>query len=156
MSAQFVVARFPSVTHRAAVDWLRAVEDILSVHAGELVASVSTETLTGPVAGWRLTSDNHREIARGALLFASERSARDHAVRLQENVAGLLVHAAVEPRLRTTGWFATYHGELVMVGARRYENRSVARNAGALAVRLIAAMALPPGAIGVPSPEFAL
>ncbi|MDQ1129045.1 hypothetical protein [Microbacterium sp. SORGH_AS_0888] len=149
MSAQFVVARFPSDTHRAAIDWLRAVDDIVSVHGGDLIVATRGEPPSGAVAGWRLMSDNHREIARGAALFASERLAQAHAVRVRENVAGLAVHAAVEPRLRTTGWFATHDDELVMVGARRYENRSVARNAGALALRLIAAMAVPPGSIGV-------
>jgi len=141
MAAQLVYARFPARAHRAALDWMRAVDDVLSVHAPDLGVVSIAEPVDGAVVGWRLVSDNHREIARGCRFFASERAARSETASLVSAAADLVVHAAIEPRLRTTGWFVTRGDQLVMIGARRYENRSVARGSGALAVRLLSEMA---------------
>jgi len=160
MSAQLVYARFPSPAHRAARDWMRAVDDVCDNHGGDLSARPESAGPAGPIAAWRLVSDNHREIARGCRFFATERLARADAAVLLRHAPDLAVHPSVEPRLRTTGWFVTLDRRLVMIGARRYENRSVARNAGALAVRLLAEMArdAADGAAGRerPAPEFAL
>ncbi|MDF2492878.1 MAG: hypothetical protein K0Q58_1456 [Microbacterium sp.] len=106
-------------------------------------------------------SDNHRELARSCGLYPSEAAARDAAAGLLRRAAEIVVHSAPEPRMRTTGWFATIDDELVMLHARRYENRSVARNAGLLAARLVSGIAVARdgdagGDLERAAPEFAL
>jgi hypothetical protein len=75
-------------------------------------------------------------------------------------VPELVVPAAPGPRIRSTGWFVTRGGEVAMMGARRYENRSTALNAGALAIRLLGQLADAAAAGEDPvdrsTPEFAL
>jgi hypothetical protein len=141
MSAHFLYARFPTSQHRTAIDWMRTAADVLALHAEHVRVEASGGMHAGPVVGWRLMSDNHRELARSSELFPSEQDARAAAGRLLRRAADLVVHSAPEPRMRTTGWFATIDAELVMLHARRYENRSVARNAGQLAARLVAGLA---------------
>jgi|EndMetStandDraft_8_1072994.scaffolds.fasta_scaffold57775_2 hypothetical protein len=141
MSAHFLYARFPTSEHRTALDWMRTADDVLALHAEHVRAEPADTAHRGPVVGWRLMSDNHRELARSCGLFASEGLARANAGRLLRRADDLVVHSAPEPRMRTTGWFATIDAELVMLHARRYENRSVARNAGLLAARLVVGLA---------------
>jgi hypothetical protein len=141
MSAQIVFARFPARSHRGAGDWLRAVNDVLAVHGSDLAGAVTVPEESGPVVGWRLVSDNHREIGRGSRLVGSEHSALADARALLHRAGDLVVQCTSDPRPRTTGWFVTLDGELVMISARRYENRTVARNAGALSVRLMVDLA---------------
>ncbi len=140
MSAHFLYARFPTAQHRTALDWMRAADDVIALHAERVRAEPVDASHHGPVVGWRLMSDNHRELARSCGLFPGETLARADAGRLLRRAADVAVHSAPEPRMRTTGWFATIDDELVMLHARRYENRSVARNAGLLAARLVLAL----------------
>ncbi|WP_438353966.1 hypothetical protein [Microbacterium sp. CJ88] len=143
MTARFLYARFPTAEQRAAVDWLHTVAEVASGYAGSATVRMpAVQPLpSGPVVAWRLVSDNRREIARGCRLFASERDAHADITPLLREVRSLVVHAAPGPRIRSTGWFVTRDGELAMMGARRYENRSTALNAGALALRLLAQLA---------------
>ncbi|MBZ4488650.1 hypothetical protein LQ938_05405 [Microbacterium sp. cx-55] len=162
MSAHFLYARFPTLQHRTALDWMRTASEVLALHAERVHLHTIDAAHAGPVVGWRLMSDNHRELARSCGLYPSERGAHDAAGELLTRAADIIVHSAPEPRVRTTGWFATVDDELVMLHARRYENRSVARNAGQLAARLVSAMAVTAreGATGGDlersAPEFAL
>jgi hypothetical protein len=137
MSARFVYAFFPSASHRAVQHWMREVDDVRAVHGRDMAAPDADLAPAGPVAAWRLVSDNHREIARACRFYPSESQAREDAAALRLRVHELSVHPSVEPRLRSSGWFATLDRRLVMMGARRYESRSVTRNAAALAVRLL-------------------
>ena len=136
MAAHLLFACFPAPSDRAAREWMRAVDDVVASHEGELATSRDSGT-PEPAVGWRLMSDNHREIARACRFFASESRARADAAALLGRTADLVVHPWRQPRVRTTGWFVTLDRDLAMIGARRYENRSLARNAGALAVRLL-------------------
>lgn len=158
MAAHFQLARFPSVQRRGAADWLRAVDDVLALHGEDVVHRPASAVHGGAVVGWRLLSENHRELARGPRLTATERDARADVARVLRGAHALTVYAAPEPRLRTTGWFAVVDGELAFAGARRYENKSVARNAGALVVRLLREMAadIDPATQVEAAPEFAL
>ncbi len=140
MPAHFLYARFPAAGHRAALDWMRAVDDAVAAHPAVHV-SHADERHAGPVVGWRLVSENNREIARGCVLHPNEQFARAETGALLRVHGELVVHAAPALRARSTGWLATYGDALVMTGARRYENRSAARSAGELAVRLLGAMA---------------
>ncbi|KAA9110988.1 hypothetical protein [Microbacterium rhizomatis] len=140
MTAHFLFARFHSPDQRAAVDWLRNAEDIVADHSG-VRAPESDRSLAGPVLAWRLVSDNQREIARGCRLYRHERAAMADIAALLQSQPELEVRAATAARVRSTGWFVTRADELVMMSARRYENRSAARKAGALALRLIGELA---------------
>lgn len=140
MPAHFLYARFPERSHRAAVDWLRAVADVLAMHGDSVRVTDAAAPVSGTVVGWRLLTENHRELGRSARLAASEAAARADVARLIGVAHRLNVRSDPEPGLRTTGWFVVLDEEIIMIGARRYENRSVARNAGALAVRLLVAM----------------
>lgn len=140
MPAHFLYARFPARSHRAAVDWLRAVDDVLALHGESVRVAGGPTPADATVVGWRLLTENHRELGRSARLSASEAAARADVARLVGVAHRLSVRSDPEPGLRTTGWFVVLDEEIIMIGARRYENRSVARNAGALAVRLLVAM----------------
>ncbi|UIN29609.1 hypothetical protein [Microbacterium binotii] len=140
MPAHFLYARFPERSHRSAVDWLRAVADVLAMHGDSVRVTDAAAPVAGTVVGWRLLTENHRELGRSAQLAASEAAARADVARLIGVAHRLNVRSDPEPGLRTTGWFVVLDEEIIMIGARRYENRSVARNAGALAVRLLVAM----------------
>ncbi|WP_243227247.1 hypothetical protein [Microbacterium sp. CIAB417] len=140
MPAHFLYARFPARSHRAAADWLRSIEDVLALHGDTIRVAAGVRNTAGAVIGWRLLTENHRELGRSAWLAAAEDAARADVARIVRSADRLVVHSDPEPGMRTTGWFVVLDGELIMIGARRYENRSVARNAGQLAVRLLVAM----------------
>ncbi|WP_375384979.1 hypothetical protein [uncultured Microbacterium sp.] len=140
MTAHFLFARFHSPDQRAAVDWLRSAHDIVADHTG-VRAPQNDGPLTGPVLAWRLVSDNQREIARGCRLYPHERAALTDIGLLLKSQSEFEVRAATAARVRSTGWFVTRGEELVMMSARRYENRSAARKAGALALRLVGELA---------------
>jgi hypothetical protein len=162
MPAHFLYARFPTLQHRTALDWMRTASEVLALHAERVHLETIDPEHLGPVVGWRLMSDNHRELARSCGLYPSEQGAREAAGLLLTRASDVVVHSAPEPRMRTTGWFATIDDELVMLHARRYENRSVARNAGQLAARLVSGLASaardgePGGELERVAPEFAL
>ncbi len=143
MSARFFFARFTSAQQRAAVDWLRAVNELAPRHVGATTMSAASSVLPpdGSVVAWRMVSDNRREIARSCRLFASERDARADISPLFHGASELIVHASPAPRLRSTGWFVTLGPDVRMISARRYESRVTALNAGALAVRLLTTIA---------------
>lgn len=136
----FLYARFPTAQDRTAVEWMRVVDDVVMTFPA-LRTQRPDARHTGPVLAWRLLSENNREIARGGVLFATEGLARADTDRLMRAHRDLIVHPAPALHIRGTGWFATLGDELVMMSARRYENRSAARGAGALAVRLVSEMA---------------
>lgn len=144
MVAQVHYVRFPSTQDRVAQEWLRATQLIIESGASAVVTPSTERGRAGSVVGWRLVSDNHREIARGSRLHPSERAAGFDAATLARRAAELVVHAARQHQTRTSRWFATLDEEIVLVGSRAYENRVTARNAGALAVRSLAAI----GALG--------
>jgi hypothetical protein len=140
MPAHFLYARFPARSHRPAADWMRAVDDAAAMHRDRYRVAPCEGGPGDAVSGWRLLTENHRELGRGTRFAVSEAAIRDDIHRIVRAADGLIVWATPETGLRTTGWFAVLDDEIVMIGARRYENRSVARNAGALAVRLLQAM----------------
>lgn len=140
MPAHFLYARFPARSHRSAADWMRAVDDAVAMHGDRYRVARFEEGVGEAVSGWRLLTENHRELGRGTRFAASEAVIREDIRRIVRAADQLIVSASPETGLRTTGWFAVLEDEIVMIGARRYENRSVARNAGALAVRLLQGM----------------
>lgn len=150
MSARFLYARFPADDPKAAVDWMRTVDEFALGFA-----AAPTERRphpVGPVLSWRLVSDNRREIARGCRLFPGERQVQADIDRLLRAVDELEVHAAPAPRLRNHGWFVTRADAMVMMGARRYEKRSAAEQAAALTIRALRELAELAGAAGTTAP----
>ena len=71
MPAHFLYARFPARSHRAAVDWLRAVDDVLALHGESVRVADGATPADATVVGWRLLTENHRELGRSARLSAS-------------------------------------------------------------------------------------
>ena len=151
MPARFLYARFVSGTQKAAVDWNHTVDEFARVYAGAAPErTVERVAMTpGPAVTWRLVSENRREIARACRLFTAEQHVRADIARLLRGIGALQVHTAPAPRLRSTGWFVTHEGALVMMGSRRYEKRSAAEQAAALAVRAITEIAT----TGMPGPD---
>lgn len=143
MPARFLYARFVSGTQKAAVDWNHTVEEFARVYtAGAHDRTFERSPLpAGPAVTWRLVSENRREIARACRLYTAEQQVRADIARLLRGLGELQVHSAPAPRLRSTGWFVTHDGVLVMMGARRYEKRSAAEQAAALALRAIGEIA---------------
>ncbi len=146
MAAQVHYVRFPSTHDRVAIDWVRATQLIVDSGTTVVVTPPADRGGAGAVVGWRLVSDNHREIARGSRLHPSERAAGFEAATLARAAQELVVHAARQHMTRTSRWFATLDNLVVLVGSRAYENRVTARNAGALAVRSLAALGALPAA----------
>lgn len=144
MSARLLYAHFPAATHKAALEWMRVAAEIAAGRPGVGPFLTGQETLpaAAPAVAWRLVSENRREIARGCRLLPDERSARGDLARLLRRAPGFEIHTNPAPRLRSTGWFVSAGGALVMMGARRYEKRSAAESAAALAVRLMSELAV--------------
>lgn len=128
---------FASVQDAGAREWQRAARALLDSIPSSATSPTATEP-TGPVCGWRLVSDNHRDIARSPAFSANEESARREAARIARRASSLVLRVAPVPLVRSTQWFATLDDEFVLVGSRGYENRATARNAGALAIRSLA------------------
>ena len=143
MSARILYAQFSSASHHAAADWLRAVRDLSGGASGTPMFWTSQKELSrmAPAVSWRLVSENRREISRGSILFADESEVRADIAQLLRRARELEVHTSPAPRLRSTGWFVSHGSELVMIGARRYEKRSTAESAAALAVRRLIELA---------------
>lgn len=143
MSAHFLHARFGVDGHRAAADWLRTVEDLALDHDGLRAVRAPERVAFGaaPLLGWRLVSDNRREIARSCRLFTDEQALAANIRALVRDVEQLVVQTTHASRARGIGWFATCDGLLVMMGARRYEKRSGAENASELAMGALRAVA---------------
>ncbi|WP_288452984.1 hypothetical protein, partial [uncultured Microbacterium sp.] len=87
MVAQVHYVRFPSTQDRVAQEWLRATQLIIESGASAVVTSSTERGRAGSVVGWRLVSDNHREIARGSRLHPSERAAGFDAATLARRAA---------------------------------------------------------------------
>lgn len=138
MAAQVHYVRFASTQDRVAQEWLRATQLIVESGTSALVTPPPDRGRAGSVVGWRLVSENHREIARGSRLHPSDRAAGFDAATLARRATELIVHAARQHQTRTSRWFAVLDDDIVLVGSRAYENRVTARNAGALAVRSLA------------------
>lgn len=144
MPARFLYARFAAGNQKSALDWVRTVDELALVFAASTEAAPShrEQRTSDPLVTWRLVSENRREIARGCRLFRSEAPVHADILRLLRSVDELDVHTAPAPRLRSTGWFVTHGADLVMMGARRYEKRSAAEQAAALALRAVRELAL--------------
>ncbi len=139
MSAHFQHARFGAEGHRAAADWLRTVDELALDHDGLRAVRAPERVALGgaPLLGWRLVSDNRREIARSCRLFTDEETISAEIRGLVRDVEHLFVQTTRTPRVRGIGWFATREGVLVMMGARHYEKRSGAERASELAMRAL-------------------
>lgn len=147
MSARLLYAHFPAATHPSALEWMRVVAEIAAGRPGVGPFLTGQDVLPpAPAVAWRLVSENRREIARGCRLFADEAAARADLAVLLRDAAAFEIHTNPAPRLRSTGWFVSSGGALVMMGARRYEKRSAAESAAVLAVRLMRELA----AVGEP------
>lgn len=144
MSARLLYAHFPAASHKAALEWMRVATEIAAGRPGVGPFLVGQQALSAaaPAVAWRLVSENRREIARGCRIFPDEPSARADLARLLRAAASFDVHTSPAPRLRSTGWFVSAGDVLVMMGARRYEKRSAAESAAALAVRLLQELAV--------------
>lgn len=143
MSARLLYAHFPAASHRSALEWMRVVAEIASGHPGVGPFASGQEPLPAlePAVAWRLVSENRREIARGCRVFTDEGAGRIDLAQLLRAASTFEIHTSPAPRLRSTGWFVSARGSLVMMGARRYEKRSAAESAAALAVRLMQELA---------------
>lgn len=144
MSARLLYAHFPAASHKSALEWMRVVAEIAAGHPGVGPFSSGQEPLPAvePAVAWRLVSENRREIARGCRVFTDEAVARADLARVLRATATFEIHTNPAPRLRSTGWFVSARGSLVMMGARRYEKRSAAESAAALALRLMQELAV--------------
>lgn len=131
--AHFVLAQFPAPYSRHAFEWIEATKEIaVSIGAEPPVAGSR-----GMLVGWRLVTENNRELARSYLLRADEADTKRDAQRLRAHAHGLDLQVVVTANLRGAGWCGLLDGVPVVVGARRYENRSAARGAAELARRLL-------------------
>ncbi|MFH8249526.1 hypothetical protein ACH3VR_04065 [Microbacterium sp. B2969] len=128
MAAPSVVfAHFGASTDRALLAWRRASRAVFEAHAG-----AAPDESAGEQAGrvyWQLVAPNHREMARSTLLHASESDARAHAATLVRRASGLTCHTFVAPAVRSIGWYLVDDDAPVVMGARWYESRTVAREA---------------------------
>lgn len=143
MSARLLYAHFPAASHKTALEWMRVVAEIAAGHPGVGPFASGQESLPAvePAVAWRLVSENRREIARGCRVFTDEAVACADLAQVLRAASTFEIHTNPAPRLRSTGWFVSARGSLVMMGARRYEKRSAAESAAALAVRLMQELA---------------
>jgi hypothetical protein len=142
MSARLLYAHFPAASHRSALEWMRVVAEIASGHPGVGPFASGQEPLPAlePAVAWRLVSENRREIARGCRVFTDE----GRAASIWRSLCARHRRSRSTPVRRpvcAAPWFVSARGSLVMMGARRYEKRSAAESAAALAVRLMQELA---------------
>lgn len=135
MVARFSYARFGSILERAAADWAWTAREIVGRYAP------GTHPLPpqprGAIVGWRLISENNREVARSCTFGEDDAEAHAQAAMLVAAAGDLVLHTVTADRQRGNAWCATHHGVPVMMSARRYENRSTARAAAELCLRLL-------------------
>lgn len=136
MTAQLVYTHFASGRDRAVLEWMLRSVDVLSVVAPDLPVPQPTDP--GAIVGWRLISENNRELARSCGFQPDEAAARAQTDLIARAVGRLDPLVVSVPRQRGTGWCLALDGVPVAMSARRYENRSTARAAAALALRLFA------------------
>ncbi len=131
--AYFAFAHFPARSAHRALGWREASREIAQSLGIEHIPPLREDG----VVGWRLITENNRELARSFRLFRNEREAQQDAVRLRAEAGALDLHVVVTAQLRGAGWCGALDGSPVLIGARRYENRSAAREAARLALRLL-------------------
>jgi hypothetical protein len=136
--AHFMFAHFPTAAARPAVDWREASREIARSLGIDHIPPTAGDA---GVVGWRLITENNRELARSFGLFRNEVDARRDAARMRSCAAQFELHVVVTAQLRGAGWCASLDESPLVVGARRYENRSAARGAAELATRLLASAA---------------
>lgn len=136
--AYFVFAHFSASSIRQAIDWREASYEIARSLGIEHIPPAAR---AGGVVGWRFITENNRELARSLRLFRDETEARQDALRVRERAGELELHVVVTEQRRGAGWCGTIDESPILVSARRYENRSAARSAGELAMRLLSAAA---------------
>jgi hypothetical protein len=138
VGARFAYARFDSARERGASDWVLTVRELAGRFATDGGVAAPPD---GPVTGWRLLSENNRELARGCRFAVDPEAARALAASVAALADELEVLLVADERMRGHAWCATHEGLPVAMGARRYENRATARAAGELCVRLLPAAA---------------
>ncbi len=144
--AHFVFVGYASAGEGALSEWLASsalVEGIHSAVPPEPAAALALHS-TQPVVGWRMIASNGRELARSVGVFPSERDAEHHLLLVQASGADLEFHPVAARSPRGVAWCATARGRPLLMSARWYESRVVARNAAALTRRtLIEGLAAP-------------
>ncbi|WP_424022841.1 hypothetical protein [Microbacterium sp.] len=147
-AAHFVVVGYASSGERALGEWLASSALVEGIHSAvppdPAANAVSASSSTRPVVGWRMIASNGRELARSVGVFRSERDAEHHVRLVQASGAELEFHPVAARSPRGVGWCATAEGRPLLMSARWYESRVVARNAAALTRRtLIEGLAAP-------------
>ncbi len=137
MPARLLYARFAAAGDATALAWLRAAAETMADASRERFADQARLPMNEPAVGWRLVSENRRDVARSCRLFPDDEAACDHVVTLLRSPMPIETHLLPLRRLRDTGWFASLGDEPVMMCARRYDKRSTAESAAELAVRLL-------------------
>jgi len=140
MPARLAFVRF-CVTDEARVRaWMRAASEITRAlpdvpwTPGELG---DRSTPGGSAVGWRLLSENRRDVARSGVLFPDEEAARAHIATLARRWSAVQTHVFSFSARGGAGWCARIGGDLEMMCARRYERRSAAESAAEVAHRLL-------------------
>jgi hypothetical protein len=141
--AELVVASFTDPLPRAAVVWQDGIAEMAAA-----LQLPDPPRARGPVHGWRLIAHNNRELARGFVLRSDRAAAAEDARAAAAAAADLDVRIVVAGRIRGAAWCAQLGERPVVVGARRYENRSAAREAAESTRRLLTALGR-----GRPAPE---
>jgi hypothetical protein len=141
-----VFSTFRSEAEPTMRSWARFRNQIKSAHPhdengysestlGKVHASQSRQTGTF----WRLMAPNHRELARSYFLYSSLATARNHVIKLIEQVDQISVLTLRGEEVRTHGWYATIDGEPVMTCGRWYEGSAASISAAAGSLRSLAA-----------------
>ena len=139
-AAHFVLVGYASSRERSLAGWLACSELVEGIHSGvstQAHAREASSPSTGPVVGWRMIASNGRELARSVGVFRSERDAEHHVLLVQTAGADLEFHPVAARSPRGAGWCATAEGRPLLMSARWYESRVVARNAAALTRRTL-------------------
>ena len=144
-TAHFVFVGYASFQEVSLGEWLALSDLVLGIHSAVPVAPEGLAPPSmQPVIGWRMIAANGRELARSVGVFTSERDAEHHVLLVQASAAELEFHPVAARSPRGVGWCATAVGRPLLMSARWYESRIVARNAAALTRRtLIDGLAAP-------------
>jgi len=143
MPARLAYVRFCMAEEARARAWKRAASEITRAlpdvpwNAGEPAAADEASRSPGGVVGWRLLSDNRRDVARSGILFRDEDTARAHVAALARRWSVVQTHVFSFSVRGGAGWCARVGGDLEMMCARRYERRSAAESAAEVAHRLL-------------------
>lgn len=137
-AAHFVLVGYSSAREESLGEWLAASALVEGIHTSA-AREISRGELSpaGPVVGWRMIASNGRELARSVGVFGSEEEA-EHSLSVMRAAAALLeLHPVAARSPRRVGWCGTAEGLPLLMSARWYESRAVARNAGDLTLRTL-------------------